>query len=58
MISSSTEDPDQEYMCIPSSGRDSIFGAVKDEDQQGKEEWLVESTDVTPEKENVEWEES
>jgi len=55
MISSSTEDPDQEYMCIPSSGRDSIFGAVKSEDQQGMTEWLVEDT---PEKEDVEWDNS
>ena len=57
MIASSTEDPDQEYMCIPSSGRDSIFGAVKGEDQQGKDEWLVaDDEDTTPIKEDVTWE--
>jgi len=39
MLSSSAEDPDQEYMCKYKAGRDSIFGTVKNEDKQGKTEW-------------------
>jgi len=50
MMNASTEDPQQEYMCIPTSGRDSIFGTVSAEDKQGMNEWLDEepeqSTDM------------
>ncbi len=53
MIQSTTEDPDQEYMCKASAGRDSIFGAVTDKDQQGMSEWLED--DDTPEKEDLDW---
>ena len=57
MIASSTEDPDQEYMCKASAGRDSIFGAVKGEDQQGMSEWLVaDDEDDATVKEDVAWE--
>lgn len=45
LIASSTEDPDQEYMCKYKSGRDSIFGTISDEDQQGKTEWLVDDNE-------------
>ena len=45
MIDSSAEDPDQEYLCKYKTGRDSIFGTVTSEDQQGKTEWLLESDD-------------
>lgn len=41
MLSSSAEDPLQEYMTQYRAGDDSIFGVVSLEDQQGKEEWLV-----------------
>lgn len=39
LLNSSTGDPDQEYLCIYTSGEDSIFGVVSKEDQQGKKEW-------------------
>lgn len=42
MIASSAEDPDQEYLCQYKTGRDSIFGTVSPEDQQGKKEWVIE----------------
>lgn len=45
MLASSAEDPEQEYLCKYKAGRDSIFGTVKDEDKQGKSEWLVEDDD-------------
>jgi len=58
MMNASTEDPQQEYMCIPTSGRDSIFGTVTKDDQHGMDEWGVdEEEDDTPEKEDVGWEE-
>lgn len=41
MLASTAEDPDQEYMCKASSGKDSIFGSVVTEDQQGKIEWSI-----------------
>jgi len=40
MMNASTEDPQQEYMCSASSGRDSIFGIVTKDDKQGMSEWL------------------
>ena len=43
MIASSKEDPEQEYLCKFKHGRDSIFGTVQTEDQQGPLEWIVES---------------
>jgi len=55
MISSSTEDPQQEYMCKASAGRDSIFGTITIDDQQGMDEWDIKEDD-TPEKEDVKWE--
>lgn len=42
LLASSTEDPDQEYNCKYSIGRDSIFGTVTKEDQHGMEEWETE----------------
>lgn len=42
MLAASAEDPDQEYMCKYKAGRDSIFGTISAEDQQGKNEWLAE----------------
>lgn len=41
MIDSSKEDPEQEYLCKYKIGKDSIFGSISDEDQQGKDEWIV-----------------
>ncbi len=41
LVTTSAEDPDQEYMCQYKSGSESIFGMVSVEDQQGKTEWLV-----------------
>jgi len=41
MIASSAEDPEQEYLCQYKAGRDSIFGTVSVEDQQGRPEWLT-----------------
>lgn len=41
----SGEDPDQEYMVQYRAGQDSIFGAVKNEDMQGKSEWIVDDDD-------------
>ena len=43
LLASSTGDPEQEYLCQYKTGKDSIFGTVSDEDQQGKVEWVVES---------------
>lgn len=43
MIASSKEDPEQEYLCKYKIGKDSIFGTVGVEDQQGKMEWVVEA---------------
>ena len=43
MLATSAEDPDQEYLCQYKVGRDSIFGTITEEDQQGGEEWLFES---------------
>ncbi len=45
MIASSTEDPEQEYLCKYKIGRDSIFGTVSVEDQQGMTEWLVDEAE-------------
>lgn len=45
MLASETEDPDQEYLCKYKAGRDSIFGTVKDEDKQGKTEWLIDESE-------------
>ena len=42
MLASSTEDPEQEYLCHYKTGRDSIFGTVSLEDKQGMTEWLAE----------------
>ena len=47
MLASSTEDPDQEYLCLYKAGRDSIFGTVSTEDQQGMAEWLDEDEEDT-----------
>jgi len=41
MIASSKEDPEQEYLCKFKIGKDSIFGTVSVEDQQGMVEWVV-----------------
>lgn len=51
MMNASTEDPQQEYMCIPTSGRDSIFGTVTIQDKQGMDEWLDEKEEST----DIEW---
>jgi len=46
MLASSKEDPDQEYMCKFTIGRDSILGAVKDADRSDKvTEWLESEVD-------------
>lgn len=42
MIASSKEDPEQEYLCKYKAGKDSIFGTISVDDQQGKIEWVVE----------------
>jgi len=39
MLSSTTGDPNQEYLCVFSIGEDSIFGIVGKEDMRGKPEW-------------------
>ncbi|GAG07747.1 unnamed protein product [marine sediment metagenome] len=49
MISSSKEDPEQEYLCKYKAGQDSIFGTVSMDDQQGKIEWTVEADDIEEE---------
>lgn len=58
LLATSAEDPDQEYLCKYKTGRDSIFGTVSSEDQQGKTEWLLEEEDEEQddydEKEDVE----
>ena len=40
-LATTTEDADQEYLCHFSVGKDSIFGVVSTEDQQGKNEWII-----------------
>jgi len=45
MIASSKEDPEQEYLCKYKIGRDSIFGIISIEDQQGKNEWIIDDDD-------------
>jgi len=63
MLASSTEDPDQEYLCLYKSGRDSIFGTVSTEDQQGMTEWLSEEVeeeddyDEKQDKDGIHWHE-
>ncbi len=52
MIDSSKEDPEQEYLCKYKIGKDSIFGSISDEDQQGKDEWVVQSEHDVEEEEN------
>lgn len=42
MIASSKEDPEQEYLCKYKVGKDSIFGTISVDDQQGKTEWVIE----------------
>lgn len=39
------EDPNQEYLCQFTLGKDSIFGVVVQEDMQGKDEWLDDESD-------------
>jgi len=51
MMAATIEDAQQEYMGIPTSGEDSIFGMFTDEDQQGMKEWGQED------KINVGWDE-
>lgn len=45
-IESSTEDPDQEYLLKFTTGKDSIFGTVGPDDQQGMTEWTVDEIDT------------
>ena len=42
LLASSKEDPEQEYLCKYKVGKDSIFGTISADDQQGKTEWIVE----------------
>ena len=57
MIDSSKEDPEQEYLCKYKIGKDSIFGTVSAEDQQGKDEWIVQGEFDVEEEENYDEEE-
>jgi len=61
MISSSKEDPEQEYLCKFKIGKDSIFGTVSAEDQQGKTEWVVdedeENYDEEQDVDGIQWHE-
>jgi len=50
LLASSTGDPDQEYLCIYTSGEDSIFGVTTKEDQLGKTEWTEEEEEYDEEK--------
>lgn len=45
MLLAETEDPEQEYLCKYKSGRDSVFKTVTDDDQQGKDEWIIPDED-------------
>ena len=54
MVASSKEDPDQEYMCKYTIGKDSIFGIVQTEDMQGKTEWIVDSEPTVNSEDDVE----
>ena len=47
MINSSTEDPAQEYLCQYTIGKDSIFGTVTADDQQGMDEWTMDDEEDT-----------
>ena len=64
MISSSAEDPSQEYLCQYSIGKDSIFGNVSAEDQQGMSEWLSnddddeDNYDEEKDKDGIHWHEN
>lgn len=40
-LANSIGDPEQEYLCKFKVGKDSIFGTVSAEDQQGKSEWRI-----------------
>jgi len=39
MLATSKEDPDQEYLCKATIGKDSILGAITDDDRSDFEEW-------------------
>jgi len=63
MIASSAEDPSQEYLCEYSIGKDSIFGNVSAEDQQGMSEWLSDDDgddnyDEIKDKDGIHWHEN
>lgn len=51
-LSTTTEDPNQEYLCQFTIGKDSIFGVVSKEDMQGKEEWIDDESDDESEDDN------
>lgn len=57
LLNSSTGDPDQEYLCIYTSGEDSIFGVVSDKDKQGKPEWGDDDYDEEKDKDGIYWHE-
>ncbi len=44
-LATTTEDPNQEYLCKFTLGKGSIFGTVSKEDMQGEPEWLEEDTE-------------
>lgn len=41
MLATSVEDPQQEYMAVPSTGRDSMYGVVKDSQKESVSPWEV-----------------
>lgn len=45
MLDNAQEDPNQEYLCQFTIGKDSIFGPVTDEDRYEGTEWIVEDPD-------------
>ncbi len=45
MLESSTEDPEQEYLCKYKVGKSAIFGGLDIKDQMGLKEWLVEDNE-------------
>lgn len=61
MLATSAEDPEQEYLCHYKTGRDSIFGTISIEDQQGKAEWIntdeEDDYDEQEDKDGIHWHE-
>jgi len=55
MLATSKEDPDQEYLCKATIGKDSIFGDVKMDDRGNFDEWGDDEDDGYDEENEDDW---